>query len=154
MSGERWIDFSGVPMEPELNLDECGVAIIDDGVRELVKVLHDFGYKTVCSCGGHLHELEAYPWVVIIPDEGDFSNVNSLIRALGRFNGKKCREQAPKATEFWSLNPLVLNGTLALYLSPSDLNLDRSFDRMVELCLDGEKLAAFLRNKCGDIFCR
>lgn len=139
-------DFKGVPYDAEINLDKSGFEVIDEGVRELVKVIHEMGFETICSCGGHTHVLEAFPWLVFKIKIGN-DNLNQLISTLCHFNSQKIINSAPRAVDFWSLNFIDFSGVSAAYLCPSDINEKKSLKRLIELCKDGESLAKTLREE-------
>ena len=135
-----------VCMDACLDLNIKGYDVIDPGVRDLVVVLHSNGYKTVCSCAGSVCNLEPYPWVVISFDfENEKEKVFNLLRIVADYNASLSTDGVlPRVTEYWTCTPIYVAGCYCLYLQASDNNVERSLDRVYELCENSTRLANFI----------
>jgi hypothetical protein len=142
------------PFPPDLSLDERGFGVIEEGVKELVKVLWELGFRTACSCAGHTHALEPYPWVAMPIGLSKIDNpLDKLSRSVARFNKSLGKDGSmPKALETWVLVPLLMGQELLIYLQPLDVNLDCSKEKLSELRRSAKSMALFLKNECKDIF--
>lgn len=143
-----------IPLHPELDLREVGFDVVELGVRNLVKILWELGYRTVCSCAGHPKELEPYPWVVIPIDltvSGE--QLLKLAEAVAHFNislGKDGR--LPQALRTWALVPISGPSGFAIYLQPLNPNTRRSPKTISRLRTSADQLALYLEKKCKGIF--
>jgi hypothetical protein len=147
-------DHPTIPFPPEMDLEVQGFEVVELGIRELVKVLWKFGYRTVCSCAGHRHDLEPYPWVVIPMNLAVVSNpLEKLAKAVARYNVSLEKDgKMPQALMIWTLSPLCRDQELVIYLQPLDTNTVRSLKKISELRRSATKMAHFMRDKCKDIF--
>lgn len=138
---------------PELDLNIEGFKVIEQGVRDLVIVLWERGYRTVCSCAGHTKAFEAAPWVTILIDEADHQLLFKLFLAVGRFNLNKGEDgKLPRSIDTWVLSPQQVDEKFAVYLRPQVLNERRSYKEIKRLQRLGAELASFIENQCSDIF--
>lgn len=124
--------------------------IIEGGIRDLVEVLNELGYKTVCSCAGHIGgTLETYPWVVILIDKG---SLLSLTRAIAHFNLSRGKNGClPEARNTWSISPQIGPQTtkdyeeLMVFLIPRSSNENNKKEELQRLRILGRELSKFLR---------
>lgn len=75
-----------IPLEAALDLDNEGFGVIELGVRRLVEELWRHGYRTVCSCVGHVREMDPFPWVAIWMDPNAPIKLATLANAVAHFN--------------------------------------------------------------------
>ncbi|MEI6843319.1 MAG: hypothetical protein WCK48_02340 [bacterium] len=149
-------DFEGheiIPLEPDLNLEYIGFNYVEEGIRVLVKTLWKIGYKTACSCAGHVKNLEPYPWVVIPVNLAQDQFLNKLAIAVARYNMSLGKDGGmPRAIDTWSLIPIIATAGFMIYLQPTDINRERSTARISELRKSSSDLATFIEKNCVDIF--
>ncbi len=143
---KKSVDTGVIPAEPDINLSEFGFDFIEEGIRELVKVLWEFDYKTIYSCAGHLNDSKPYPWVVILTDIANSqSKRDKLLLAIGRYNISLGENgNFPESLKMWTLAPILVHNGLALFLMPADRNTSRSTEKITELRNSAKKLAEFL----------
>jgi hypothetical protein len=142
------------PYEIGLDLEDVGFSVIEQGIRDLVKILRKLGYKTICSCAGHERALEPYPWIAI-PMEftGHRDQLEKLFRAVARFNISLGENGAlPEALEAWILLPMNTSYGFTVYLQPYDNNQRRDPEKISQLRQASRRLALFIEQECADIF--
>ncbi len=139
-------DTMAVPMGPELDPDDYGIDMIDPDIRSLVASLWQLGYKTVCSCSGHIRDLDPYPWIVVdidpIKDGEKFVKLATLLAKYSLIKGKDGR--LPQVSEVWTLAPRVPIDKLYFTIMPMNTNGSRSLKVLLSLCKETEVLAQFL----------
>jgi hypothetical protein len=139
-----------MPLPPEMDLEEYGFEIIEEGVKKLVKVLWRLNYKTVCSCAGHKSALEPYPWVAILIDLNDpTKQLERLAETVARFNisiGKN--GNLPRAIDTWTLMPIISPKGFSIYLQPCNINTRRSFKKILRLRKAADELASYIEKEC------
>ncbi len=149
------IDSTGEPVigvEPEIDLGMHGFNSIEAGVKRLVQVLWEKGFRTVCSCAGHLSGLQPHPWVVIsFSPEDSHQRFFELFEVIGAFNLNMGKDgKLPEDRDTWNIIPQKLPSGLrenafAFYLQPSDLNMTGDRARLLELRRQGNRLALFIK---------
>lgn len=146
-------DFEGheiIPFDPEMDLEICGFDYVEEGVRNLVKVLWKHSYKTVCSCAGHENDLSPYPWIVIpINLNTQGTMFPKLVEVIAKFNMSLGENgQLARDIDTWSIIPIIAPSCgFAIYLEPTDINVKRSTQRISELRKSANNLAFFLEKE-------
>ncbi|MCX6758173.1 MAG: hypothetical protein NTX14_00510 [Candidatus Nealsonbacteria bacterium] len=142
------------PYEAGLNLDHVGFSVVEQGIRDLVKILWKLGYKTICSCAGHERALEPYPWIAIPMEFTGLENQpEKLFRTVARFNISLGENGAlPEALEAWILLPMNTPYGFTVYLQPYDNNQRRDPEKISQLRQASQKLALFIEQEGADIF--
>jgi hypothetical protein len=65
---------------------------LDEGIRVLVKALHQYRIRTIMSCEGHIREswfytgVLPYPWVILILNPSDLKRIQSKLEEWNREN--------------------------------------------------------------------
>jgi hypothetical protein len=139
----------GIPLPPDLDLTKEGFGVVDQGVRELVRVLWKLGYETVCSCAGHEKELEPYPWVVIpINMVSGAKPLKKLAELVAKFNlTQGVNGQLPQAIKTWALIPMMGPAGFAIYLQPFENNAAHSPETISKLRKQADALAIFMEQE-------
>lgn len=137
-----------------LDLRHTGYDVVEEKVRDLVRVFNRYGYKTVCSCSGHVAHHEPVPWIVILVDKEDPLQLLRLVEAVARFNLSKGKNgHLPLSRDTWVISPQdTQEGGLTVYLRPQGLNEERDQKEIDRLCCIGLQLADFMEKQCRDIF--
>lgn len=143
-----------IPCEPDLDLGEDGFEMVELGIRNLVSVLWNLGFRTVCSCAGHTEALEPFPWVVIPMDLATSGiQLLKLAEAIARFNMSMGEDGGmPKSSQTWTLVPLMGPSGFAIYLQPFNSNTEHSPQTISLLRKSADQLAIYINEECGDIF--
>ena len=137
-----------IPLEAALDLNQEGFQIIERGVRRLVEVLWRRGYRTVCSCAGHIKELDPFPWIAISLDLNAPIKLAKIANAVARFNMMFGKDgHLPEWEDTWTLCPLISPSGFSIYLHPLDSNKIRSLSRISELRQRADVLASLFEKE-------
>jgi hypothetical protein len=141
------IDPDGDPiikLPPELDL-ERGLSIIEKGIRDLVKVLHEREFKVVCSCAGHTSFLP-YPWLAfLLRDDNDQKLLLRLMKLLAIFNKAQGKNGAmPRSEDVWTLEPIIVEENVTVHLHSANLNNACTPETISRLRKQGRALAEFV----------
>ncbi len=142
------------PYDSGLDLDRVGFSVVEQGIRDLVKILWKLGYKTICSCAGHEKALEPYPWIAIpMESTGPRNQLEKLFGIVARFNISLGENGAlPEALAAWILLPMNTSYGFTVYLQPYDNNQRRDPEKISQLRQVSQKLALFIEQEGADIF--
>jgi len=131
-----------------LDLKQVGYDIVEEHVRDLVRVLNEFGIDTASSCEGHVgaeteHVSCSFPWIAMSLEKNSYIKFIDLMRVLAELPSRDLKPWGLHSRGLWLGN----KSEVFLYLRPFENNLNRDIGILKKLQEEAKQLAGWLQTR-------